>query len=349
MAKDELHSALKRCQRGKAPGLDGLPYEFYVATWQEVGPFLVQVFQDAFVSAADAPLEELLEGLICPVHKPGRPADLLMGFRPITLLNADIKLLAKTIADRLHLPLDYIVSCLQSAFIEGRDIAENVLYHLRLAEYLHDSQHPAWLLITDLAGAYDNVDRQFLLDCLTAYGFKVDGHVRWAALLHSGSKGRVLVNGHVTWPFPILSGLAQGSPISTVYWTVVCEPLIQRLNSLAAQGRISTPAVDGLPFLCPHAFADDIKQPVCDVEADSKILVEFCTEFQVASGVPLNVDKCQAVPLSVPARLTQPLTSTVPPTRVPGVGFAIPPQDRPPKLLGVPFTADYEASEEVGV
>jgi hypothetical protein len=205
VVQEELFGALMRCQRGKAPGLDGLPYEFYVAMWQEVGPFLVQVFNEAFASPEQAPLESLLEGLVCPVHKPGRPTDLLVGFRPITLLDADVKLLAKTVADRLHLPLDYIVSSLQSAFIEGRDIAENVLYHLRLAEYLHDSNHPAWLLITDLAGAYDNVDRQFLLDCLAAYGFKVDGHVRWAALLHHGTKGRVLVNGHVSWPFPVLT------------------------------------------------------------------------------------------------------------------------------------------------
>ena len=347
VVQEEVYGALMRCQRGKAPGLDGLPYEFYVALWQEVGPFLVQVFNDAFASPEPAPLEPLLEGLICPVHKPGRPTDLLVGFRPITLLDADVKLLAKTVADRLHLPLDYIVSSLQSAFIEGRDIAENVLYHLRLAEYLHDSNHPAWLLITDLAGAYDNVDRQFLLDCLAAYGFKVDGHVRWAALLHQGTQGRVLVNGHVSWPFPVLSGLAQGSPISTVYWTVVAEPLIQRLNSLAAQGRISTPAIAGLPTLGPHAFADDIKMPVCDVEADGKTLVEACGEFAAASGVPLNVDKCQAVPLSAPSRLQQPPTSADPPTRVAGVGFVVPPQDKPPKLLGVPFTADYELAKQL--
>ena len=347
VAKEEMLGALKRCARGKAPGLDGLPYEFYVALWEEVGPFLVQVFNEAFLSPDPAPLEPLLEGLICPVHKPGRSTDLLAGYRPITLLGADIKLLAKTVADRLHLPLDYIVSSLQSAFIEGRDIAENVLYHLRLAEYLRDSEHPAWLLITDLAGAYDNVDRQFLLDCLTAYGFKVDGHVRWAALLHRGTKGRVLVNDHVSWPFPILSGLAQGSPISTVYWTVVAEPLIQRLQSLAAQGRIRTPAIEGIPFLGPHAFADDIKQPVCDPTTDGSVLVDACREFHAASGVPLNVDKCQAVPLSAPSREAQPLEPQEPPSRVPGVGFLIPPASKPPKLLGMPYTADYELAKRL--
>ena len=342
VSEPELLAALKRCSRGRAPGLDGLPYEFYVVMWEHVGEFLTRVFNEAFESSADAPLGAFLGGLICPVHKPGRVADHLSGYRPITLLNADVKLLSKTVADRMHLPLDYVVSLLQSAFIEGRDISENVLYHLGLADFLHDSGHPAWLLITDLAGAYDNVDRSYLLQCLAAYGFKVDGHVRWAALLHAGTTGCITMNGHISRPFPISAGLAQGAPGSTVYWTVVCEPLIQRINSLAAQGRISLPPVPG----CAHppgalAFADDIKALVSDPAADGALLVDACDEFEKASGVPLSVPKCVAVPLSEPARLLQPPVQADPPTTVPGLGFTIPPADTPRKLLGIPYTADY--------
>lgn len=76
-----------------------------------------------------------------------------------------LQLHAKTCADRLHPPLEYISSNMQSVFIEGHTIVENVLYRIWLVECLHDFQHPAWLFITDLASAYDNVDRQFLLGC----------------------------------------------------------------------------------------------------------------------------------------------------------------------------------------
>ena len=109
----------------------------------------------------------------------------------------------------------------------------------------------------------------------------------------------------------------------------------------------TTPAIDGLPTLGPHAFADDIKLAVCDVEAGGQTLVEACGEFAAASGVPLNVDKCQAVPLSKPSRLLQPPTSADPPTRVAGDGFVIPQQDKLPTLLGVPFTADYELAKQL--
>ena len=250
----------------------------------------------------------------------------------------------------MHLPLDYVVSLLQSAFIEGRDISENVLYHLGLADFLHDSGYPAWLLITDLAGAYDSVDRSYLLECLAANGFRVDGHVRWADLLHAGTTGCITMNGHISRPFPISAGLAQGAPGSTVYWTVVCEPLIQRINSLAAQGRISLPPVPG----CAHppgalAFADDIKALVTDPAADGALLVDACDEFEKASGVPLSVPKSVAVPLSVPARLLQPPVQADLPTTVPGLGFTIPPRRYAAEAAGNPIHGRLCTGQAEGV
>jgi hypothetical protein len=40
---NELLSALQHSKPGKAPGLDGLTYEFYKQFWKELSPFLLQV------------------------------------------------------------------------------------------------------------------------------------------------------------------------------------------------------------------------------------------------------------------------------------------------------------------
>ena len=45
---DELQAALKLSARGKKPGSDGLPYEFYSQFWEVLGPELLAVLQDAF-------------------------------------------------------------------------------------------------------------------------------------------------------------------------------------------------------------------------------------------------------------------------------------------------------------
>ncbi len=44
----ELQAALKLSARGKKPGSDGLPYEFFSQNWEMLGPELLAVLQDAF-------------------------------------------------------------------------------------------------------------------------------------------------------------------------------------------------------------------------------------------------------------------------------------------------------------
>ena len=48
MSVGELVAALDSLPRGKRPGSDGLPYEFYISFWAVVGPPLMHVFSEAF-------------------------------------------------------------------------------------------------------------------------------------------------------------------------------------------------------------------------------------------------------------------------------------------------------------
>jgi hypothetical protein len=88
----------------------------------------------------------------------------MSGYRPITLLNCDVKLIMLIMSNRLQRPLDYLVDIVQSAFLRGRDISDiSVRYHLGLRARLHELGLPAWLLHSDLTKAYDSVNRPMLL------------------------------------------------------------------------------------------------------------------------------------------------------------------------------------------
>ncbi|KAJ9521462.1 hypothetical protein QJQ45_008876 [Haematococcus lacustris] len=87
-------------------------------------------------TAHPAPLAEFLTGIITLMPEAGKPRDQVAGYRPITLLNCDVRLVARAVEDRLQLPLDQLVSPSQSAFILGRDISDSVQFHLGLLEYL---------------------------------------------------------------------------------------------------------------------------------------------------------------------------------------------------------------------
>ena len=55
----------------------------------------------------------------------GRPKD-LKGFRPISLVGGLHKLLAKVLANRIKKVVDKVVSNSHNAFVEGRQILDNV-------------------------------------------------------------------------------------------------------------------------------------------------------------------------------------------------------------------------------
>jgi exonuclease III len=289
----ELRRAVRAAQRGRTAGPDGLPYEFYATFWSWLEPLLTAAFNEAFCAAdgSATALATLLTAAITLVYKgKGKPADHLSGFRPISLLNCDVKLLCKVLADRAQLPLDQVVDLTQSAFICDRDISDSVQYHLGLAEWLQHKGHPLYLVLADLAGAYDSVSWPFLFSTLRALGFQELGLVRWAQLLHCGSRACVLINGHSSPYFELRGGLAQGSGLSPLLWTAVAQTLTAQLNRLAAQGRIQPPALpDGTPAPAVQAYADDNTLVSTEPDTEVPAIMAAFAAFTAAGGPALSV------------------------------------------------------------
>ena len=142
LTAEELHRSLKTMQRGKSPGMDGLPYEFYVTFWAELSSPFTAAVNEEFLGHSASPCYEwrFTVGIISllfkgTVQKP-LPADQVASYRPITLLNSDYKLVAKAIALRVAAALDKVIDETQTAFVPGRWIGDNVLYHMGLIDAL---------------------------------------------------------------------------------------------------------------------------------------------------------------------------------------------------------------------
>ena len=122
------------------------------AFWDEVGQLLVDAFNSVFTSPQHQPLLSQRQrlGLIALIYKGGgKPRDRANSYRPITLLNADVKILAKVLALRYGDVLDSVIDGTQTASVPGRDIADNVLCHLEEIDYLAAVQQPGVVLFLD--------------------------------------------------------------------------------------------------------------------------------------------------------------------------------------------------------
>ncbi|MCA3501138.1 MAG: hypothetical protein IOC98_14125, partial [Rhodobacter sp.] len=370
MTEVELRAALGQCQNGKAPGLDGLPYEVYKVFWALLGGPLLAAANAAFdlVSAAPggngADAAQCLppswrEGVITLLYKgKALPREQLGSYRPITLLNADYKLLGKALSNRLQPALDYLISPLQTAFVAGRDVRENVLFHQGLLDSLERTQRPGALILLDIEKAYDRVHRPWVLQVAAAMGF--GGHaLSWLRLFLADGVASVLVNGHRSATFPVCNGLQQGGTPSPVLWALQLEPLtahLLRQSDPQRQGLFRTPVLcDGSP--CPPVshHADDTNLVVEDLQRDGPVALESVQLFCKASNAQVNASKSRGLLLGSHA---QPAAGETAEERnaagavvglrhlATGVLLALPGAD-PPKHLGVPLTTDLQTAARI--
>ena len=111
-------------QENKRPGNDGLRVEFYKVFWNHVRPFLLNALNCSYTNGHLSITPR--RGLITLVPEKNKPANFLKNWRPITLLNCDYKIAAKSIANRVKKVLPQIINNDQRGFLKNRTIRENI-------------------------------------------------------------------------------------------------------------------------------------------------------------------------------------------------------------------------------
>ena len=95
ITEEEIKKAIYQMQPGKSPGLDGIPVEFYQEYWEQIKTLYIayinKVKTEGFSGAKNTSVIKL-------IYKKKGEIFLLTNYRPISILNLDIKIL---LANRL--------------------------------------------------------------------------------------------------------------------------------------------------------------------------------------------------------------------------------------------------------
>ncbi|GBG89221.1 hypothetical protein CBR_g48929 [Chara braunii] len=160
---EELGQTLKQIAPGKCPGRDGLTVEFYRACWDALGPALVEVYNEILVGGKLG--EMMTHGVISIMFKKGDKAS-IRNYRPISNLNVNYKILAKSLALQLGRILPKLVERDQGAFVQGRSIFINILTAIESIEEFQAENLNVVVLRLDMETAYDSVGWSFMLTTL---------------------------------------------------------------------------------------------------------------------------------------------------------------------------------------
>ncbi|GKC26370.1 RNA-directed DNA polymerase, eukaryota, reverse transcriptase zinc-binding domain protein [Tanacetum coccineum] len=246
----EIKSDMFSIEDCKSPGPDGFIACFFNKAWSVVGNDVCLAVKEFFNSGKL--LREINSTLISLIPKVHHPK-VVTEFRPIACCNVLYKCISKVLTNRIKGSLNKLVNLNQSAFIEGRNIQDNILLtHELLKGYNRKGGSKRCALKIDIAKAYD----------------MIKGYFRG---------GR---------------GLRQGDPISPYLFTLVMEVFTLIMAQNAANSPVFKfyPGCKDLKitYLC---FVDDLLVIFHRSVESVKVIKESIEDFSRVSGLEPNLNK----------------------------------------------------------
>ncbi len=277
----------------KSPGSDGFTGEFYREFKVQLVPVLYKAFNWALTHGIWA--DTWSNSIITIIHKEGKDPSQCEGYRPITLLNVDQKLLSSILADRLAKIMPDIIDIDQTGFIKSRQLSDNVRRTLNIMDHVQKNNLHTLILTLDAEKAFDRVAWPFIFETCRSFGFS-NIFISWLQNMYRTSKTQVRVNGTLSSPFELKRGTRQGDPLSPLIFALCIEPLAA---SVRRDQEIKGVEIEGIQHKAA-LYADDIILYLTKLENTLPALMNNIKEYSIVSGYKLNMQKCEAISLGHP-------------------------------------------------
>ena len=224
----EVLQAINSLQSNKTPRPDGFPIEYYKAFSKKLLTPLTNMIKEALENKK---LPDSLEtATIILLPKPGKDKQKCDSYRPLSLLNADYKILSKLIALRLEDIIPKIIHADQTGFVKNRHGADNVRRLLHILNTTQKNQNPMLVISMDANKAFDRIEPSFLFRTLEAMGFG-EKFTQYIKTLFNAPKANILTNDVLSNTFSLSRGCRQGCPSSPLLFAIAIEPLATAIRS----------------------------------------------------------------------------------------------------------------------
>jgi ribonuclease HI len=220
------------------------------------------------------------------------------------LLNSSYKIFTKILATRLQPVLAEIISPDQQGFVYRRRLHNSV--NLMMAMLQKASNNPdiplsesPLIVLLDFRKAYDTIDRHFLQLALLQFGFSA----RFTDLvmrLHYNTQAKFTVNGELSEPIPVDTGIRQGCPLAPLLFLICIEVL--------GHGFREHPQLRGIPQSPAqqrHLFSGFVDDSALYLQHAAMLqpALRFLHDFGAASGLVVQPAKSVAILLNTAYQL----------------------------------------------
>ena len=207
----EIKKVLHSFEKNKTPGEEFFSKEFYETFFGLLKQNLLDSYNETFQKGSLSVSQR--RGIISLILKNDCDLSQLTGWRPITLLNVDYKILAKCIAKRIEPFLPKLIHSDQTGFMKDRFIGQNVRLLNDLMEYTDVKKISGIFLFIDFEKAFDSIEWNFIKRSLELFNLG-PFLTRWFSILCNNSEAAVMSAGYMTDYVTVSRGVRQGCPLS---------------------------------------------------------------------------------------------------------------------------------------
>ena len=178
--------------------------------------------------------------VIVPLPKKG-DLSLMTNYRGISLLSIAAKVSNKILLNRIRDEVvDPILRKNQAGFHPGRSCAQQIHILRRVLEGFRDYQLPLVVTFIDFKKAFDSINRKVMFAVLRHYGIP-EAVVNAISVLYKNSKSAVMVDGRLSDPFDITTGVLQGDVLAPFLFVVLVDYLLKKATSQLDSGVVTHP------------------------------------------------------------------------------------------------------------
>ena len=276
----------------KACGPDGISPRILKELAEEIAPILTNIYKSS-ISTGEVP-SDWKSALVTPIFKKGEhylPAN----YRPVSLTSVPCKILEHIVVSSLmeHLEKNTILCPQQHGFRKGKSCETQLL---ELTMELFDNTEEGKqtdMIVLDFSKAFDKVNHSLLIHKLHHYGVTRSGRLsNWIKNFLSDRRQAVVVEGSISEPCSVRSGVPQGSVLGPSLFLVYINDLPEQITS---QARLFA---DDTAAYRIRASATDIDH----LQEDLRRLEIWEDSWEMS----FHPDKCTTLPVT---RKTTPFTS----------------------------------------
>ena len=279
----ELEKTLHKMKNNKAPGIDGIPVEFFKNSTVEFKNYLLiffnRMYEDACVPSSFS------KAVIFAIFKKG-DANSAENYRGISILNTIRKIFSSILYERLTKWVEdnSLLNMFQAGFRAGFSTMDHIFSLSSIARKFIGRKKKLYTCFVDFKAAFDKVNRQALIYKLSCLGISRKFLLMYSNFIAS-SNAKVWDGSEFSDWFETTAGVPQGCILSPLLFALFIDEICDLLPGGVLFSNILVKVL---------LYADDLVM-LADNPASLQMQVNKLQSFCLTWGLQINIQKTKVL------------------------------------------------------